>query len=155
MDRLERQGVIEKVSHAEWATPVVVVRKPNGRIQLCGDFKVTVNPVLKTDIYPLPKPEELFHALNGGSKFSKLDLAEAYLQIELDEEPGKMVVINTYRSLYRYERLPFGLSSAPAIFQKIIDQTIADIPGVVCYLDDLVVIQEKQIKNIFQTCRKH
>ena len=107
----------------------MVVRKPNGRNQLCGDFKVTVNPVLKTDIYPLPKPEELFHALNGGSKFSKLDLAEAYLQIELDEEPGKMVVINTHRSLYRYECLPFGLSCAPAIFQKIIDQIIADIPG--------------------------
>ena len=99
LDRLERQGVIKKVSHAKWATPIVVVRKPNGKIRLCGDFKVTVNPVLKTDIYPLPKPEELFHAMNGGSKFSKLDLTEAYLQIELDEECGKMVVINTHCGL--------------------------------------------------------
>ena len=60
--------------------------KPNGRI--CGDFKVTVDPVHKTDIYLLPKPAELFHVLNEGSKFSMLDLAEAYLQIELDEESG-------------------------------------------------------------------
>ena len=79
LDRLEKQGVIKKVSHSEWATPIVVVRKPGGKITICGDFKVTINPLLKTDVYPLPKPEELFHALNGGSKFSKLDLADAYL----------------------------------------------------------------------------
>ena len=63
LDRLENQGVITKVSHSEWATPIVVVRKPGGKIRICGDFKVTINPLLKTDVYPLPKPEELFHAL--------------------------------------------------------------------------------------------
>ena len=89
-------------------------------------------------MYPLLKPEELFHALNKGSKFSKLDLANAYLQVEIDEVSSKMVVINTHRGLYQYMRFPFGLSCAPAIFQKIIDQTVPDIP-VVCYLDDLVV----------------
>ena len=84
LDRLEKQGVIKKVSHAEWATPIVVVGKPGGKIQICGDFKVTINPSLKTDVYPLPKPEELFHALNG-TRFSKLDLADVYLQTELDD----------------------------------------------------------------------
>ena len=64
-DRLEIQGIIKKVSHAKWATPTVVVRKPNGRIQLYGNFKVIiVNPALKMNIYPLPKPQQLFHALN-------------------------------------------------------------------------------------------
>jgi len=90
----------------------------------------------------------LFHALNGGSKFTKLDLADAYLQVELDEASSKMVVINTHRGLYQYRRLPFGLSSAPAIFQKIIDQTVADIPGVVCYLDDLVVTGKTDREHI-------
>ena len=117
LDRLENQGVIKKVSHSEWATPIVVVRKPGGKIRICGDFKVTINPLLKTDVYPLPKPEELFHVLNGESKFSKLDLADAYSQVELHS--SKMVVINTHRGLYQYRRLPFGLSCAPAIFQKI------------------------------------
>ena len=125
-----------------------MVRKPNGKIQLCGNFKVTVNPVLKTDIYPLPKPEDLFHAVNGGSKFSKLDLSEAFLQIELDEECGKMVVINTHRGLYQYKHLPFGLSCAPEIFQKIIDYTIADMPGVVCYLDNLIITRKTDQEHI-------
>ena len=85
LDRLEKQGVIKKVSHSEWKTPIVVLRKPGGKIRICGDFKVTINPLLKTDVYLLPKPEELSHALNGGSKFSKLDMADVYLQVELNE----------------------------------------------------------------------
>ena len=64
----------------------MVVRKTGGKVRICGDYKITINPVLKTDIYPLPLPEEQFQLLNGGSKFSKIDLADACLQIELDEE---------------------------------------------------------------------
>ena len=65
-----------------------------------------------------------------------------------------MVVINTHHSLYRYKHLPFKLSCAPVIFQKIIDQTIADIPGVMCYLDDLVVTgksDEEHLSNLQKT----
>ena len=123
LDRLEKQGVIKNVSHSELATPIVVVRKPGGKIRICGDFNVRINPLLKKDVYPLPKPEEFFHALNGESKFSKLDLANAYLQVELDEVSSRMVAINAHRGLYQYRRLPFGLSCAPAIFQKIIEPT--------------------------------
>lgn len=86
LDRLESQRVIKKVPHSDWATPIVVVRKPGGKVRICEDFKITINPVLKTDIYPLPLPEELFQSLNEGSKFSKIDLADAYLQIELAKE---------------------------------------------------------------------
>ena len=138
LDHLKKQGVIKKIPHSDWATPIVVVRKTVCKVHICGDFKITIDPVLKTNIYPLPLPEELFQSLNGGSKFSKIDLADAYLQIELDEELKKLVV-NTHKGLYQYQRLHFGLSCAPALFQKIIDQTIADIPGVVCYLDDIIV----------------
>ena len=63
LDRLESQGVIEKVSHSDWATPIVIVRKPGGKVRICGDFKVTINPGMKTDIYPMPNPQELFQAL--------------------------------------------------------------------------------------------
>ena len=86
LDRLEKEQVLEKVlekvTHSDWATPLVAVRKPSGKVRLCGDFKVTLNPAL-TDVYPFPLPEVLFQKLNGGHKFSKLDLAEAYLQISL------------------------------------------------------------------------
>ena len=67
LDRLEKEQVLEKVTHSDWATPIVVVRKPGGKVRLCGDFKVTLyNPALKTDVYSFPLPQELFHKLNGG-----------------------------------------------------------------------------------------
>ena len=139
LDQLEKRGVIERVLQSDWATPIVVVRKPGGEVWICGDFKVNINPMLKNDVYPLPLSEELFHKLHGGTKFTKLDLAYAYLQIKLDENSKQLLVLNTHQGLYCYKRMPFGLSCAPAIFQRIIEQTLADIPGVACYLDNIII----------------
>ena len=68
-------GAIEKVKYSDWATPIVPVPKPNGTVQVCGDFKITVNPMLHVDQHPIPKAEDLFATLAGGKKFSKLDLS--------------------------------------------------------------------------------
>ena len=62
--------------------------------------------------------------LNGGQHFTKLDLSEAYLQIELDDESKQFLVINTHKGLYRFNRLPYGVASAPAIFQKVMDEVL-------------------------------
>ena len=68
LDRLENDGVIERVSHSDWGTPIVVVCKPTGKSEFVEILKVTINPVLKSDIHPFPLPEELFHKLNQGSR---------------------------------------------------------------------------------------
>ena len=157
LDRLEKDGVIERVGHSDWATPIVVVRKLTGKVRICGDFKVTVNPVLKSDTHPFPLPEELFHKLNQGCKFSKIDLADAYLQIELEDKSKEVVVINTHQGLYRYKRLPFGLSCAPAIFQKIVEKVIEGIPSTANYLDDIIVTgstEKEHLTNLQLTLGK-
>ena len=97
LDRLEKLGVVEKVSHSDWVTPIVPVVKGNGKVRICGDYKVTVNPCLDVDQHPLPKPEELFATLSGGQQFSKMDLSQAYLQLELDEESKNLVTLNTHK----------------------------------------------------------
>ncbi|CAI5689533.1 unnamed protein product [Oreochromis niloticus] len=79
---LTELGVITPVEHSDWATPVVPVNKKDGSVRLCGDFKVTLNSQLCVDKYPLPCIEDLFASLAGGQDFSKLDLANAYLQME-------------------------------------------------------------------------
>ena len=135
----EELGVLERVDTAEWAAPVVPVIKPTGAIRLCGDYKVSVNPHLEVNKYPLPHPEEIFTALNGGEKFTKLDLSEAYLQIPLDEQSRNLVVINTHKGLYRFTRLPYGVASAPSIFQQIMDQILPKQEGIICYLDDILI----------------
>ncbi|PIO59732.1 hypothetical protein TELCIR_18792 [Teladorsagia circumcincta] len=67
LDEMVRNGTIRRVEHSKWATPLVVVPKPGGKIRICGDYKVTVNPQLDINQYPLPKPDVLFHMLHGGT----------------------------------------------------------------------------------------
>jgi len=74
LDRLEAEGILEKVTHSDWAAPVVPVPKTEGQIRLCGDYKVTINPVLEVDQYLLPKPDNIFATLATGKFFSKIDL---------------------------------------------------------------------------------
>ena len=139
LNRLETLGVIEKVPHSQWAAPIVPVPKADGGIRLCGDYKVTVNPFLKIDQYPVPTAEDLFATLAGGQSFTKLDLSHAYQQVLLDEDSRKYVTITTHKGLYRYTRLPFGIASAPAVFQRIMEQILQGIPNVVVYIDDLLI----------------
>ena len=84
--RLEREGILRKVDHSEWAAPVVPVPKKNGQVRLCGDYKVTINSALEVDQHPFPKPEDLFATLNNGKKFTKIDLARAYHQMLVTPE---------------------------------------------------------------------
>lgn len=84
-------------------------------MHIYGDFKVSINPVLRSVQYPLPRIEDVFVLLSGGEKFSKIDLAHAYLQREVEESSRKFLTINTHRGLFQYSRLVFGVASAPAI----------------------------------------
>ena len=77
--RLEAAGILKPVSHSDWASPLVIVPQPDGRIRICGDYKNTVNPVIEDEIFPIPTPDELFAAMEGGQKFSKIDLSRAYM----------------------------------------------------------------------------
>ena len=97
---------------------MAVLKSDKSSVRICGDFKVTVNPVVKLDKYPIPKIEDLFVHLAGGKTFTKLDLSQAYQQLPLDEESKSFVVINTHKCLFRYTRLPYGISSAPGIFSE-------------------------------------
>ena len=138
LDCLQKEGIIEPVSFSEWAASIVPVLKADKSVRICDDFKVTVNPVSKHNRYPIPKIEDLA-TLAKGKYFSKLDMSQAYLQLALEEESKKFVVINTHRGLYRYNRLPFGIDSAPGIFQRVMENLVQDIPGVSVYLDDIPI----------------
>ena len=161
LDRLEASGILEKISYSDWAAPIVAVPKKDGTIRICGDYKVTVNQALEVDQYPLPNPEDLFATLAGGKKFTKLDLSQAYMQLLLDEESRKFVTVNTHRGLYRYTRLPFGVASAPAMFQKLMDTILQGIPNVICYIDDILVTGAddaahlRNLAEVFQRLEQH
>lgn len=151
LERLERENVIEPVKYSDWAAPVVPVLKQNGELRLCGDYKVTVNRVSRIEQYPIPTLDELMNKLGQGSVYHKLDLSHAYSQLELDEGSQQYTTINTHKGLYQYTRLPYGISSAPAIFQRVMDVVVKDIPSVAVYLDDILVTGstvEESIENL-------
>ena len=132
-------GILERVDTSAWATPIVPIRKPTGKFRICGDFKVTLNPQMHVDQHPIPSIDELFSRMQGGQRFTKLDLSDAYLQIELDEASKALTVVNTPMGLFRYNRMPFGIANAPALFQNIMDQVVAGVPHCAAYMDDLLL----------------
>ncbi|XP_076545697.1 uncharacterized protein LOC143305547 [Osmia lignaria lignaria] len=135
--RLETEGILIKVDTAEWAIPIVPVLKKNGQICICGDFSVTLNAQLIVDDHLLPTADELFASMAGGVIFSKIDLLQAYLQMEVRPEDRHLLTLNTHKGLYRCTRLMYGIASVPAIWQRTIESILGDIPGVAVFLDDI------------------
>uniref|UniRef100_A0A5S6QLW0 RNA-directed DNA polymerase n=1 Tax=Trichuris muris TaxID=70415 RepID=A0A5S6QLW0_TRIMR len=124
-----------------WASAIVCVVKPSGKVRICGDFKVTINQYVIVNRHPLPTFEEMTAKLNGGTVFSVIDLKDAYLQMEVAPASRQylVMVIATHLGFYRFKRLPFGISFAPALFQKTMEQILAGLGGVAVYIDDIIV----------------
>lgn len=148
LERLQAEGIISPVEDVGgWGTPIVPVKKQSGSIRICGDFKVTVNPVLCDDKYPLPRIEDLFSALRGGLTFSKIDLKSAYQQFLLDEDSKKLCTIVTHKGNFVYNRLPFGIKTAANKFQRIMD-SLFKLNHVTVFVDDLIITGETGQKHI-------
>lgn len=139
LDRLEREKVITPIDTSQWASPIIVVMKKNDDIRLVIDCKVSLNKLLVPNTYPLPTAQDIFANLAGCKVFCALDLEGAYTQLELSERSKKLVVINTMKGLYTYNRLPQGASSSASIFQQVMDKILEGLENVSCYLDDVLI----------------
>ena len=105
----------------------------------------------KLDRYPIPRIEDLFSKLAGGKSFTKLDLSQAYLQIPLDDSSKELLVINTPKGLLRYTRMPYGISSAPGIFQRFMENVLQGLSHVIVYTDDILITggsEEDHLKTL-------
>ena len=135
LDRLQELKIIEPVEYSDWAAPIIpVLKSDKASVRICGDFSTTVNKASPLDRYPIPKIEDLFATLHRGKQFTKLDMSQAYQKILIDEESRKLLTINTHRGLFRYNRLPFGVSSAPGIFQRTMETLLKGIPNLIVYI---------------------
>ncbi len=139
LQRLLEKKVIEKVKYSKWASPIVVVPKANKELRICVDFKKTINKTVLMDHYPIPRIDDIFASMANCTYFCVLDLSGAYQQLVVSDESRELITINTHLGLYRFTRLPFGLKTAPAIFQSVMDQILVNLNKVRCYLDDILV----------------
>lgn len=153
LDEMVKKGILQPVQSSPWATPIVTVLKPNGQPRICGDYRITVNPLLHQTATTTLDVESMFAGLHGCKFFSKIDLSNAFLQIPLDDSSSQLTTINTMWGLYRYKYLPFGLNVSPGIFQRVIDSIIARVTGTRAYQDDIIVsgaTQAEHDANLFQ-----
>ena len=140
LEDMEKKGVIEKTTSA-WLSPIVLVNKPDGTKRMCLDYR-RVNTHLATDIYPLPRLDELVEQAAGNQYYTTLDMKDAYFQVRLDEQSRDLTAFSDGVSLYRFSRLPFGLSCSPAIFSRNMAQILSPLlkeGWVRNYLDDIIM----------------
>ena len=146
INRLLAAGVIERCDASAWVSPIVVTKKKNGGIRMCVDLREP-NKVVIADCYPLPHIDELLSTLQGAAVFSTIDLASAYHQVPLHVESRDLTAFITHEGLFRYCRVPYGLSSAPSAFQKMLATILKGIPGVQNYLDDIIVYGDNSAQH--------
>lgn len=139
LDRMTQLGVIERVEQpTDWVNSITCVKKPNGKFRVCLDPK-DLNENIKREHYQIPKREEITSEMAGAQFFSKLDASQGFWQLKLDAESSKYCTFNTPFGRYCFLRLPFGIKSAPEIFQKAIERITEGLVGTRVYIDDIVV----------------
>jgi deoxyuridine 5'-triphosphate nucleotidohydrolase len=142
IQRMLTHGIISP-SNGPWAFPVVLIRKKDGSIRFCVDYR-RLNKATKKDRYPLPRIDEIFDSLAGVSWFSALDLVSGYWQVPMSENDKAKTAFITKYGTYQFEVMPFGLSNAPATFQRLMDQVYTGLlwVSVFVYLDDTQVFSK-------------
>ena len=139
IEKMLANDVIEP-SESSWASPVVLATKKDGSPRFCIDYR-KLNQVTKKDAYPLPNINDCIDALSGSGWFSTLDLASGYWQVEMSEESKPLTAFVTHKGLYQFKVLPFGLTNAPAEFERIMEQVLRGLQWEKClvYLDDIII----------------
>ena len=116
-------GIIQP-SMSPWASPITLVPKKSGEMRFCVDYR-KVNAVTVKDSYPLPLIQDIFDSMGGASIFSTLDLKSGYWQIPMHKEDIEKTAFTCEAGLYEFKRMPFGLTSAPSQFQRIMNKMLS------------------------------
>ena len=143
LDRMEKSGVISKVTEpTPWCAGMVVVPKKSGNVRICVDLK-PLNRSVRREVHPLPKVDETL----GAKVFSKLDANSGFWQIPLSESSRLFTTFITPMGRYCFNKLPFGISSAPEHFQRRMSELLTGLEGVQCQMDDILVFGKDEVEH--------
>ena len=138
LEEMEERGIIEP-SGSDWAAPIVVVKKKDGTLCLCVDYR-RLHAVSRVDAYPMPRIDDLIDQLGKAKYITTLDLTRGYWQVPVEEGSRAKTAFTTPSGLYQFSVMPFGLNGAPATFQRMMDRLLRGLGDfAAAYLDDLVV----------------
>jgi len=144
---LLREGIIEN-SDSPYNNPLVLVRKKNGKLRMCVDFR-RLNSITNREIYPIPSGPEIFDRLSGNKFFTTIDLSKGYYQIKLDSASQKKTAFSTSAGHFHFTRLPFGLTSAPTSFQSVLEKILRNENQTKCaiYIDDIIIFGKDRTEH--------
>ena len=156
VDWLVQKGYVRR-SHSEWASPIVTVKKPDGSIRLCIDYK-KLNSVTTPAPFYMPTIEEVLEAAGIVAVISKIDLNKGYHQVRVrDEDVHKMAFV-CHKGHYEFVRMPFGLKNAPAVFQKLTSRVLEPCSAFALpYIDDIVIFSkdwEEHVRHVRQVLQR-
>ena len=139
IETMLQQGVISPVTApTEWCAGIVPVLKPNGSVRICVDL-THLNKAVQREIHPMPSVDENLAKLGDSKIFSKLDANSGFWQIPLDDESKLLTTFVTPFGRFCFNRLPFGISSAPEIFQRTMSKILEGSEGTLCQMDDVLI----------------
>lgn len=153
--QLLKQGVIRR-SKSPWMAPVVLVKRKDGALRTCIDFRKLNKQTLR-DAYPLPNIEDMMHDMSGAKYFSSLDVMSAFWNVPVAEKDIPKTGFTTPFGNFEWVRMPFGLVNASSTFQRLINKVLADLPFAVAYIDDIFVFSdsfEEHIDHLQQVLKK-
>ena len=150
--RMEKLGVITPVEDpTPWCAGMVVVPKSSGAVRICVDLKPLNESVLR-ETHPMPSVDDTLAQLSGATVFSKVDANSGFWQIPLAEDSCHLTTFITPMGRFCFKKLPFGISSAPELFQKRMSQILTGLKGVICHIDDVVIFGANQAEHDARLC---
>ena len=155
------QGIITP-STSPWASPIVLVRKKSGDLRFCIDYR-KLNQITRKDAHPLPRVDDLLDSVGHAKYFTTLDLKSGYWQIPVHPDDREKTAFVTHSGLYEFNRMPFGLATAPATFQRAMELVLAGLTYSIClcYLDDIIIFSNsigehcERLRAVLSRFRQH
>jgi hypothetical protein len=155
--KMLKNGVVRS-SKSPWSSPVVLVVKKDGSNRFCVDY-TALNKITKKDKHPMPKIDEVLREVKGARYFSTMDLQSGYWQVPMAEKDVEKTAFSTDEGHYEFVVLPFGLTNAPATFQRYMRNVLQEIKNVKSVIDDILVFTNeweehlKTLRLVFEELR--
>jgi hypothetical protein len=160
IDDMQAQGIIEPCQ-SEWASNIVLIRKKEGSIRFCVDYR-QLNNLTQKDAFPLPRIDTCLDTLSGAAWYSTFDLRSGFHQVPVNPRDVNKTAFICHRGSFRFPRMPFGACNAPATFQRLMDTVLRNLNFEIClaYLDDVILFSHdlpshmERLDKLFQRLRE-